>query len=117
MIAAKTIPTYFLEITNPENFIEELKIRGLKEIRQIEWVQTYNIFQKAKRRFTALDREGNIIIRFDLTFYHDIVIKDDYSREKYEKGLKDHVEPFVKKLEESGFKVLNGEWHRGETFW
>jgi len=111
-----THPIY-LELSGLEQFIEELKRRGITEVRQCEWTRQRQIFECRKLRLTALDQKSRLILRLDIPFYNDFTIKHQREREKYEHTRKEVQHQIDSKFKEAGIKLLDGEYHYGKAEW
>ena len=107
----------YLQLTNLEAFIAELKRRGLKEARLSEWSRRQGLFEECNLRLTALDKAEGVIIRYDHTFYYDLAILHEDEREKYEGAKRKAEKRIADALEKAGIKLLDGEYHNGKAEW
>lgn len=109
-------PLAYLQLTSLEAFVEELKQRGIGEVRLCEWSQRRDIFERRKLRLTAIDLKTGLILRLDIVFYRDFAILHEHEIEKYRQA-KEEAEQRITKLEEAGIRLREGEYHYGRAEW
>jgi hypothetical protein len=107
-------PVAYLQLTSLEGFIDELKRRGVYEVRLSEWVQRQEMFERRKFRLTALDPYYGLIIRYETTYYQGLAEPEPEQL----KRLRDEArKQLVDKIEAEGISVLEGEYHVGKAEW
>ena len=107
----------YLEITDLDQFIEELQSRDIQEVRENRWVRIQKIHETRKARFTAWDPREGVILRLDATYYQDIFHPEDEEKQKEIEGaLAKIVNPVREKIEKVA-RIKNGEYHTGRAEW
>ena len=111
-----TVPVVVLQIDSPDAFVEELKHRGIGEVRVCTWYRrSPYLIMEMKCRFTAYDPGSGVILRLDVTYYRGFYGTEEdkrEAREAYEKV----VEPVKEKISRVA-RILDGEYHNGEAKW
>lgn len=112
-----TEPIIYLQLTSLESFIAELKRRGISEARLSEWSRRRGLFEQCKLRLTALDKAEGVILRYDHTFYYDFAVIGEHEHEKHSRAREEAKRQISAKLDESGIRLLDGEYHNGKAEW
>ncbi|MEM3722608.1 MAG: hypothetical protein QXF53_02930 [Candidatus Bathyarchaeia archaeon] len=108
-------PLVYLQLTNLESFIEELKHRSLSEARLSEWIQRRDMFERRKFRVTALDPYYGLILRYESIYYQGLAV--DGETEELKKSREEARKRIAERLEAEGIRLLEGEYHAGRAEW
>jgi hypothetical protein len=97
----------YLQLPSVQSFINELKLRGLHEVRLVEMMQAFNTFRRVKLRLTSLDAYNNTILRHDLTVYYGL---EEPESDEVKKLREDAKKRIIEKFENENIAVREGEY-------
>jgi hypothetical protein len=104
----------YLQLTSLNAFVDELKLRGLYEVRLSEWGQRREMFERRKLRLTALDLHHGLIMRYETTYYQGLAEPEPEELKRLRDEARKHI---TERLEAEGISVLEGEYHAGKAEW
>ena len=110
-------PVIYLELSNPEIFIAEIKKRRIREVRVNDWRHLESFILTLKSRFTAFDQESLMILRMEITYYYGLFEpKSEECRQRIRAARDEIVGPIIERIGKVA-SVRPGEFHLGSLKW